>query len=287
MLTIAEDQGFFEKQGINVRIRGYKSGGAGLDEMLAGNIHIAGVAETPIVYTSFARNDFQVFATVYTNSNDPKIIARSDKGVLKPSDLAGKRIGSTKNGQSAHFFLHLFMLKYGIEQKDVTVVHDSPAGIAERLNSGDIDAASLFEPYVTFAEKKLGDNARVFAEPGIYFKTFNLVSKTIFLKNNQEAVKRVLYALIRAEKFVLEQPGQTVEIISAAYFTDKEIVTKFLASSSLDVTLSGSLLTTMKDQARWAVENKLTDHREIPNYSDFVYTDALKSVRPESMTILR
>ncbi len=67
-------------------------------------------------------------------------------------------------------------------------------------------------------------------------------------------------------------PGQTIDgnYQRLRILRIKKSVTKFLASSSLDVTLSGSLLTTMKDQARWAVENKLTD-RKIPNYSDFVY----------------
>jgi NitT/TauT family transport system substrate-binding protein len=41
------------------------------------------------------------------------------------------------------------------------------------------------------------------------------------------------------------------------------------------ITLGQSLLVTLEDQARWAIENELTDKTEVPNYLNYIYYDAL------------
>ncbi len=42
----------------------------------------------------------------------------------------------------------------------------------------------------------------------------------------------------------------------------------------------------MEDSARWAIKNKLTDAKKVPNYLDYIYTDALKAVMPEAVRIV-
>lgn len=282
LLIIAEERSFFEKEGLKVRIKIYKSAANSFDDMLSGNIPISGISETPIVYRSFERSDFKIFATAYTTSNDPKIIARSDRNITLPLDLSGKRIGSTRKGQSAHFFLHLFLLKYSIRSESVTIVHDSPAKVVQRLVSGDIDAASLFEPYASYAAQQLKDKALVFSEPGLYFKTFNLTAKTTFLKENRETIKSLLRALIRAEEFVVQNPGQTIEIIEKKLSMDRKIVRDYFKFSDPNVSLPVSLSITLKDEARWAIQTHMTDKVDIPDYKNLIDTDLLEEVRPDN-----
>ena len=42
-----------------------------------------------------------------------------------------------------------------------------------------------------------------------------------------------------------------------------------------------------QDEARWRIENKLTDQTMVPNYLDFIYIDALQAVKPEGVTLIR
>ena len=253
--------------------------------MLDGKISVAGVSETPIMYNSFKRNDFRVFATDCTNSNDPKIIVRTDQMKNEPKELRGKRIGTTKIGQSAHFFLYLFLLKHNISTNAVTIVHDSPSVIVENLANGDIHAASLFEPYATFAAERLKENGRILAEPGIYSKTFNMVAKSGLLSTSRDTIERMLRALIEAEKFGIKQPDQFVKIISKRHNTRKNLVEAFLAQSNFEVTLNPSLISTLNEEAKWAIKYKLTSRTKIPDYTDFIFSDPLKSIRPECVTI--
>jgi ABC-type nitrate/sulfonate/bicarbonate transport system substrate-binding protein len=285
LLTIAKEKGFFEKEGLDVRIRLYKSGGPAFDDMLAGNIEMAGLAETPIVHRSFESGGFKIIATALTTSNDPKIVTIKGSGINKPADLTGKSIGVTKKYQSAHFFLHMFLLKHNIQKSDVSITHNSPSAIVDQLNAGTIDAAALFEPYVSYAADKLGDKALIFSEPGIYTKTFNLVSNTDFLKNNPELLQKFLSALIQAEKYIYQHLPETIELVSNGLALDKIIVEKYFEYSSLEISLPQALLVSMRDQAQWIASENKTSRLAIPDFKDFIYFDALNAVHPTKISI--
>jgi hypothetical protein len=51
--------------------------------------------------------------------------------------------------------------------------------------------------------------------------------------------------------------------------------------------LDQSILVSLEDEARWAMNERLTDKKEIPNYLDFIYVDALEQAKPETVTIIR
>ena len=40
--------------------------------------------------------------------------------------------------------------------------------------------------------------------------------------------------------------------------------------------LDQTILMSLEDEARWAMREGLTDKKEIPNYLDFIYVDALE-----------
>lgn len=285
LLTIAKEKSFFEKEGLDVRIKLYKSGGAAFDDMLAGNIEMAGLSETPIVHRSFESSKFKIFATVLTTSNDPKIITIKGGGINKPADLAGKSIGVTKKYQSAHFFLHMFLLKHAIQKSDVSITHNSPLAIVDQLNAGKIDAAALFEPYVSYAADKLGDKALIFSEPGIYTKTFNLVANTDLLKNNPELLQKFLSALLQAEKYIHQHMHETIELVSDGLTLDKRIIEDYFKYSSLEVSLPKALLTNMRDQAKWIASENKNNSLTIPDFTKFIYLDALNAVNPAKVSI--
>lgn len=278
LIAIADREGYFTGEGLRVEIRRYRSAAAAFGEMLDGKIQMAGVAETPLVHTSFVRDDFRIFAVACTSGSDPKIVARRDAGIAAPADLIGKRIGSTRKGQSAHFFLSLFLLKYGIPEMKVAILHDSPASVVDRLLSGDLDAASLFEPYACEASAALGDNAAVFREVGLYHKTFCLTAKPGFLQSEAADVERFLRALIRAESFVQEHPEAAKRMMAKDLAINPAVVDQFWQNAAFMVELPYSLLSTMKDQAQWVVGEGLADADHPPDFRRLIAPGPLAAV---------
>jgi len=62
-LLIAVEKGFLKEAGLDVRVKEYPFGKPALEAMLAGECDLATVADIPIVFNSFKRDDFLVIAT--------------------------------------------------------------------------------------------------------------------------------------------------------------------------------------------------------------------------------
>jgi NitT/TauT family transport system substrate-binding protein len=53
------------------------------------------------------------------------------------------------------------------------------------------------------------------------------------------------------------------------------------------VALDQSLLVDFEEQTRWVLRNRLTTRQDMPNYLDFIYDNALRSVNPAAVSIVR
>ena len=122
---IAIDRGFFRAAGLDVRVRAWPAGKQALEAMLAGEVEVATVADTPIVVQSFKRRDFVVIATLAHN-NPYRLVARRDRGIRGPSDLRGHRVG-VMAGTTTQFFLHSVLADVGLAPGEIAEV-DVPAG---------------------------------------------------------------------------------------------------------------------------------------------------------------
>ena len=288
LLIIARELDLFSREGLDVMVKDEYSSGTGaraLEGMLAGDVDVTTSADTAIVFKSFERQDFRIVASHGSSDNDPRIVARKDRGISKLSDLRGKRIGTPK-GTTMHFFLHVVLVKNGISEKDALISHKKLEELPSALANAEFDALSVREPYVSEAMKLLGGNAVVFAEPGFYVKTLNVVARNSFIKERPEAIKKLLRALIRAEEFARKEPDQAMKIVSNRLKLGQSEMAALRPDLDLRVSLDQRLLVSLEDQARWAIKNKLTDRTAAPNYLNFIYPDGMEAVRPEGVSII-
>lgn len=277
----------FEQQGLQAKITKYPSAALAFHDMLDGKIDIAGVAETPLAFASLDRDDFSIFATLCSMGNDPKIIARRVNGISSPGDLIGKRIGTTKQGQSAHFFLQLFLAKHHISFNQVTTVHDSPGNIVDRLIKGELDAASLFEPYLAQAAAALADKGVIFQEPGLYYKTFNLVALRSTLQHDPELIERFIQGLLAGEKSLKKDQEKAVSYLSKELNTAPDIIRNYFKAADFTIFLSNATALTILDEARWAQDNRYITSPKltVPSIQTLFYDNALRKFAPERVTI--
>jgi len=286
LMMIAEDQRFFSKQGVDVKVKYYASGKLALNGMFSGEVQLATPAETPVVFSSFERMDFSIVATIGSSGNEAKIVARKDREIQKPGHLQGKRI-ATQKASAVHFFLHSFLTKHGLSDKDIKLSFKDPDELITALANGEIDGFSMREPYVSRAKTLLRDNIIVFEEPGLYLKTYNLVAFNTFIKDRPQAVKSVLQALMKSEEFVKKYPKHAQRIVSNKTGIRESEIAGLWPDLRFEVSLEQSLLTSLENEARWAIRNKLADRKKIPNYLNFIYLDALQAVKPKGVTIIR
>lgn len=284
---VAQDKGYFSDEGLDVVVKEYSSGKLALEGMLAGETDIAlGVGSVPVTSVATRGVDLEIISGLSSTDNYQRIIARRDRGITRPEDLKGKRI-ATQELSDVHFFLSIFLEKYGLSQKDVSLSFVPPDLLTGALSDGDIDAISMREPFISQAEALLSDNAIIFDAPGLILtKEYVVASRSFVTKEyNQETVRRLLRALIRAEEFIKQNQGESIVIVSTKLMVEEKVVRAIWSNFHFAVSLDQTIFILLEDVTRWLVGNNYAGADSDPNYLNFIYSDALKMVKSSAMTI--
>ncbi|MEE9323093.1 MAG: NrtA/SsuA/CpmA family ABC transporter substrate-binding protein, partial [Candidatus Aenigmarchaeota archaeon] len=198
LVYVAEDQGFFEKNGLEVTIKGYGSGKAAADALIAGEADISTSADNVFVSYSFEFTDLRVIGTVATKQIK-ELVARKDKGISTINDLIGKRI-AVKEKSGAEFQLGVFLTLNGISQKDVEFVYLKPSEMLDAISNEEVDAVFVWDPYLYNIKKELGDSV-VSWHGGEDFYIV-LLTKEDWLDKNPKAAERFMKSMLEAEDYI-------------------------------------------------------------------------------------
>ena len=283
---VARDEGVFESSGLTVTFTEYSSSQLALEALLAGEADAALCADTPIVLAALEGRPATIIATVATHTNDIQIVARADAGITAPTDLRDKRVG-TREGTAAHFFLHGFLIKYGMSDVDVDLRFDSFEGVTAALIAGDLDAVSLRQPFTSQLAAALGDDFVLFEEHGLYDKTMNLCVRADSTTPDQETRRRLVDAFLDAERVVsADTSGRTrVEVSAALDLPPGELCDCMFKEGT--VSLRQSLVMALEEQARWARRSGVVEPKDGFDALGLLDTSVLDALAPERVTVIR
>lgn len=279
---IAKDMGFYDKVGLDVEIKGYPSGKEAADALKAGQVDVATASEYVVASRSFSEPDLRILGNIayYRNKG---IVGRRDRGIGKPADLKGKRIGVT-SPSGAEYSLNVFLALHGLTVQDVDSVNLAPKQIVEAMESGSIDATITWQPHVQSIEKKLGANAVSFQGDGLDTYLLLLVTREENLVATNGALNKLMHALVLAEEWVLAHPGEAKRYLAKRFALEPAYVEYLWPNMQLAVTLPQELLIAMDSEARWlASQNRRSD--PIPNYAGFIRAEPLKAANPLAVTL--
>lgn len=285
LTIIAQNQGFFKDNGVDVTITDYESGAPAVTDLLAGKVDIAGAADFVGVSNSLHGEDLKILAS-QARTDSFFIVARNDQGIKAPGDLKGKRIGVTHK-TAGEFYLGEYLILNHINIKDTIISNYSPSELVNQLVAGKLDAVVTFDPHISNARNALGDKVTVWPAQGDE-KLFVLLYATSKLtRERPEAVKRYLRALYEAEQFIESHDKETRAII-AKYIAQNDAYTQNVLSNLVfELSLDQDLLINMEGAARWLIANNLTDAKTYPDYAKLIYFDGLEAIKPDGITIIR
>ena len=283
---IAQKQGFFSGEGLDVTVKEYTSGKKATQALFAGEVAISTAADMPVVFNSFKRQDFCIIATFTYSFPFVKIIARKDSGIKKGADLKGKKIGANM-GTSSHFFLGVFLIHNRLSIPDVEMINIKTVDLPAALKNNEVDAISVWQPYTQKAMQLLGDNAVELPSAEIYRTTFNFAVMKMFAKEHPEILQKFLRAIDKAAEFIRKDREKAQEITAGSFNLDKNVVNAVWDDFVCGISLDQPLLVSWDNIARWAIENRLVNKKKIPNYLKYICLDALQAVKPNSITIIR
>lgn len=278
---IAHARGFFEREGLQVSLQPFWAGKDALASVIKGKAQFGTVAETPIMFAALKGVKFYVIATIADSNRYMKVVARRDRGIGRPEDLKGKRVGVSM-GTNAGYFLDALLTYNGIKRTELRIVPMEPERMAEALVQGVIDAAVSWNPHLGKQQKALGSNGITFSNSLVYKVWWNIVSGQEYARAHPGTVEKLLRALILAERYIQDNPDEASAIVSG--FVGQGRVT--LSDYTFDVRLGQALILSLEEQARWAIRTGLTDRERVPNFLDLLYTRGLEAVAPASVMIM-
>ena len=280
---IAEAEGYFASEGLDLRVLSCISGKRCLQHLTDGEAQLAATAETPIVFATHAGKIFDIVATMGTTARDLSLVARSDRGIGSAADLKGKRVGFVR-GTSSQFFTDTYLLFHGIDRASVTLVPLDLADSAEQLARGDVDAAGLWQPYVARALTLLGNKGHMLPSPRLFTLSSNLVAEPSV--GDADLVK-ILRAMHRAVLLIDAQPQRAKAALARQLKVEPETLNTYFEIYDFKLTLSQSLLATLEAESRWAQRSALVSPGPPPDYFERFRPGPLRALDRRAVTITK
>ncbi|MBU3143641.1 ABC transporter substrate-binding protein [Clostridium sp. CF012] len=208
-LIIADHNGYFKEQGIQVKIEHFKSAADRDAALQTGKIHGATSDMLSVVF--FNDSKFDVKITSKTEGSF-KLIAGKDSGVSKVEQSAGKSIGISKN-TIIEYLTDRIMASSNIDvnsPKKVSIP-SLPTRI-EMLNNGKLDMVTIPEPLASTAiasgGKILSSSEKLGINPGVMIFTADAIA------SKPEEIKALYRAYNKAVEFInKEKPESYIDFV--------------------------------------------------------------------------
>lgn len=285
-IYVAEKQGYFRDEGLDVVLAECPTGGVCLKQLLESKVQLATASDLPIMFRSFETVPFKVLATFATSSQDVKLVARKSSGVKSSADLKGKQVALVR-GSAGQYVLDLTVLAAGLDPRTIVGVDLDLKHLSQAAVNPQIDAFALFQPGANQLIKLLGADAVVVPIPYLYTLTFNLIALRDRSGVLEDEQVKVLRALDRAVNFIKAEPAASMGILREHLKMDASDIATLWPDYRFALTLNQSLIATLESTARWAIQEQLVKALAPPNYLDFIDVRLLKRVRPSAVTVVK
>ncbi len=281
---VAFHNGYFKDEGLDLSLEINPDGKTSLDRLLTDSIDIASVMATPVVYRSFNESDFSIFAVMEFSYKIHSCIARKDVGINSPADFKGRKLGVMK-GTSGEFFMNSYLILNDLLPKDVEIVNLNGPELIKSINNGEIDAMFCWEPFVLMAKKQLKGNWIEFNSPKLVPSTWVFIAKKDYIKDNPEAIKRFIKAIVSSTQYTNENNELALNIHAEVTGIEKEIIAELFKKEIFNVSLKQELILDLEAQARWLIEFEYVKDSIVPNFLDIIHVDAMKEIIPEQVLL--
>jgi NitT/TauT family transport system substrate-binding protein len=279
-IYVAKAKGFWEEQGLDVELKPFTMGRLCMDAVLGGRADAGYMAETPPMLAAFKKQPIRLITAMESSNKNAKVLVRKDKGINKPSDLIGKQVACSY-GTNGEYFMAAFLKAKGIDRKRLKVINLSPADMITAIVQGDVVAIFTWEPHLTKAKEILGNKSEFWLGGEIYREGFFVGVMEDYVKENPKVIEGILRGLIKADKFIKDNPDETIMITAPRVNMQPELLKNIWQWFDFRVSLEKYHLETMKGEGKWAMESGIAPKdAQMPDFRKIFYQDALKKIDP-------
>jgi NitT/TauT family transport system substrate-binding protein len=242
-LTIAETQGYFKAEGLDVTIADFAGGSRALQALIGGSADITSGAFEHTINMQVKGQRLRAFVL---QGRAPQIVlgvsTKTMPNYKSPADLKGKKLGVTAPGSSTQVLANFVLAKAGLKPSDVSIIGVGAGnGAVAAVRAGQIDAISNLDPVITLLTRsgdlKIISDTRVVAEADRIFggpmPAGCLYTQQSFIDKYPATTQALANAIVRADRWIHNAgPGDIIKAVPESYLLgDRAVyVDAFLAA---------------------------------------------------------
>jgi NitT/TauT family transport system substrate-binding protein len=228
VIYVAVQQGFFQKEGLEVKIEHGRGTTDALTKLAVGHAQFA-TGGLPSLLEAIAESKIPVKAvrSFYSKQPDALFVVKGGK-VRTLRDVIGARVGTT-TFTSSNTLWPVFLSKNSISPESVTLTKFDPGAVAAMLATGRVDATiNWVTQATTFADvlQQAGKELSIipWSEFGLDGYGWSLFASDEEIRQRPQVVKAFVRAMSKAVEFSIENPaqaGRSVNAIAPAVSAEK------------------------------------------------------------------
>jgi ABC-type nitrate/sulfonate/bicarbonate transport system substrate-binding protein len=247
--VVAVEKGWCKDMGLDVEIRKFTSGGVAAQSFIAGQGDFMDTGDWPAVRTWLLTQDkddpIVGLAPDAYYGDLTVIMAKSE--IKDPKQLKGKKIGVWL-GTTSEFFAGLYLDKHGVPLDSVKYVNVQPAEMVPALDSGDLDAFVMWQPFGWKSQEVSGNKVHELSTAEGYFTEFVVVSThKSLLDNDPDAAKVMIQCMKKGGEWAAKNQQEASKIVGDFFKIPPETVMKMISVMNMDPTFSTKFRKDMDD----------------------------------------
>lgn len=252
-LTIAERQGYFKQEGLDVEILDFPGGAKALQAMMGGSADVVSGGFDHVIHMNAKGQKLQAFvAQLATPALSLAVAKRNAARYKSPKDLKGMKVGVTAPGSSTHLFLSYLLSSVGLSDEDVAIIGVGTGATAVAgVRGGQLDAIVNVEPAISALERAgdvvvVAETLSAKGSAAVYGATLPsgcLYTKLDFVQSNPNTVQALANAMLKALVWLKGATSQQIMDAVPPEYTmgDKALYRAALDRSRQSYSLDGSI----------------------------------------------
>lgn len=220
-IIVGAEKGFYEKEGLPVKITNFASGSVAADAFRTGQGSIIVAGDLPTIRL-WTQGFVGVAPQAHYNTLSIIVARNTIKG---PADMKGKKVGVLV-GSTSEFFAKLYLTKAGMKANDIEMVNLRPAEMVTGLARGDIDAFVIWQPFGWRALAAVKD-AHILTTAQGYFEEWEAITTTKeYAATHRAELEAFLRGLDAAGKWIPNNLDEAARIVAAQIRFDDVKITR-------------------------------------------------------------
>jgi len=213
---VARQRGYWAAEGLDVNLVYMRGGTQAINALLANSVDWVGTPIDLVVQTVAKGKQAVMIASTSRLPFFALVVGPRAGDVRAVKDLAGKKIGVGNLGTTDHLMAQYLLAKEGVSPDAVEFVSLGP-NLYDQVVRGQVEAGMVQEPSLTLVERaggrvlvnfmKLDDTQRFLGGP---YQFMGLNTRPDVLASKAETGRKLIRGLIRANQWILENPGAAI-----------------------------------------------------------------------------